>query len=335
MALVADGDLELDEPIGTHVPELAAGDLTLRQLLTHTSGLEAGPDGGPSTRRYIGALTTIQPPGLAFSYSNAGYVLVGRLIEAVTGMTWWAAVESIVLRPLGIEPAFVVGPVTSRPIARGHSVNNQKVLPVEQNITLAEAPAGAIAASATDLVTLGLELLDNEEMRTPHTDAFGLADSWGLGLALYEGWAGHDGTSDGTWCHLRFDPTSRTVVALTTNANTGLGVWHDVALALGVPSGSMASVPVETVPPPKHCFGTYLNGDLEYSIVNNDRSQLVFAVDGDPQAEITFHPGLTFSLRDTQTGQSVYTGRCLVDAAGRIDRIQVNGRVAIRSRQLP
>lgn len=348
MILVADGDVDLDEPVGAHVPEAtgAVADLTLRGLLSHTSGLESGPDGGPSMKRYVAGLQVVLPPGLAFSYSNAGFVLTGRLVEAVTGMSWPAAVESVLLRPLGIDPAFVLGPPPARPVASGHSVNAGRVVPVAQNITPAEAPAGAIAASATDLVTLALAHLDGDllpaaqaaEMRTPHVDAFGLADAWGLGLALFGGWAGHDGTGDGTWCQLRFDPATRTVVAMTANASTGLGLWEDVTAelarrGLAVPSGSLTDIPAESEPPPPGCLGEYHNGDLVYSIIKNGVGELLLAVDGDPQALITFHRGRTFSMSDLMTGQRMYAGRCLGEpGVGRVDRIQVNGRLAIRPR---
>ncbi|MEV4314212.1 serine hydrolase domain-containing protein [Actinocrispum sp. NPDC049592] len=354
MILVADGDLELDEPIGQYVPECpAAATLTLRQLLSHTSGLESGPDGGPSMRRYVSGLQLIQPPGRAFSYSNAGFVLVGRLIEEVTGMSWWAAMESVLLRPLGIVPAFVVGPgdpdaATTRPIAAGHAVGaDGRTRPVSQNLTIAEAPAGAIAASATDLVTFGLAHLDigasvlpaefAAQMRRPEpaADAFGLADRWGLGLALFDEWAGHDGTADGTWCQLRIDPVNKVVVALTSNASTGASLWTDLVAELAgqgltVASGALMDVPETSVPPPESCFGRYRNGDLEYSIIPGPDG-ITLAVDDDPQALITFHEGLTFSMRDILTGQSMYAGRCLADRdSGRIDRIQINGRLAAR-----
>ena len=49
------------------------------------------------------------------------------------------------------------------------------------------------------------------------------------------------------------------------------------------------------------------------------------------QATITFHEGLTFSMRDTQTEQRMYAGRCLTDpVTSRINRIQINGRLASR-----
>lgn len=117
MILAADGDVELDVPLGEQLPEL--GDLgehlTLRQVLSHTSGLASGPASeqvsSASLRRYVAdhcrRHNLVRPPGTGFSYSNMGYVLVGRLIETVTGMGWREAVEAILLRPLEITPAFV------------------------------------------------------------------------------------------------------------------------------------------------------------------------------------------------------------------------------------
>ena len=101
----------------------------------------------------------VLPPGAAFSYSNPGYALAGRLIETVTGMSWSEAVESILLRPLDIEPAFVSPPGTNsprRPLASGHSVNASvgRTRPVQQSAV--PAPIGGLALSAVDLVKLGL-----------------------------------------------------------------------------------------------------------------------------------------------------------------------------------
>jgi CubicO group peptidase (beta-lactamase class C family) len=128
MVLVADGDLGLDDPIDEHITDLRAGRdlfgrLTPRQLLSHTSGLPSSLDeylaesATHSARRYLAECgrqaVPVCPAGTAFSYSNVGYVLIGHLIEEITGLAWHEAVESILLRPLGIEPSFLVsGPVT-------------------------------------------------------------------------------------------------------------------------------------------------------------------------------------------------------------------------------
>ena len=96
-----------------------------------------------------------------FSYSNLGYVLVGRLIEVLTGTSWPAAVASLLLEPLGIEPSFIQPAVPGAPpraVATGHSVtaNPERTRPVQQSLAAAEAPAGALAVSAKDLLELGM-----------------------------------------------------------------------------------------------------------------------------------------------------------------------------------
>src|SRR5262249_50513397 len=70
-------------------------------------------------RDYCRSRLLIQPPGAGFSYSNLGYVLAGHLVEAVTGMGWSEAVESVLLRPLGIDPVFVNPAGSARPSRSG------------------------------------------------------------------------------------------------------------------------------------------------------------------------------------------------------------------------
>jgi CubicO group peptidase (beta-lactamase class C family) len=362
MILVADGDLELDGPIGEYLSELdePVGRLTLRQLLSHTSGLAANPPDaahGVSLRRYVSDHcrrdSIILTPGTAFSYSNPGYMLVGRLIEAVTGMTWAEAIESILLRPMGITPAFIRDPGRSamlRPIASGHSANvaTGRIRPVEQALQPAEVPAGGVSASALDLVTLGLAHIDGtgplpaaeaEQMRRPipGADPFGLADGWGLGLALFAHgattWAGHDGNADGTACYLRFDVDTRSVIALTTNANTGIGLWQELQAWLGregIPIGPTTPPPGDTpLMPPPACAARYANAEMEYVVRSGRDGSFYLAVDGDTPERVTFYEGLTFWLHDGATGRPEFGGRFVRDPkTGEIAGLQMGGRLA-------
>lgn len=366
MILVADGDVDLDEPIGDCLPEL--GDLgamlSLRQLLSHTSGLPDSSgleDASTATlRRYVAEHVSrtnlVLPPGAGFSYSNPGYVLAGWLIETVTGMSWSEAVESILLRPLDIEPAFVNLPGTKpsrRPFATGHSVNMSagRTRPVRQSGGPAEAPAGALALSAADLVKLGLihlgpgasQLLPAAcagQMRqpVPGADPTGLADGWGLGLAGYRqesaDWVGHDGNADGTCCYLRINPADGWVVALTTNASTGVGLWQDLLAEL-----AQADVPIDPVSEPSPgrrllvappgCAGTYVNGDVEYTVRTGGQGAIHVSVDGENPVPLTLHHDLTFSLPHPDSGRRMFGGRFVREpATGKVSGIQVGGRLA-------
>jgi CubicO group peptidase (beta-lactamase class C family) len=130
MALVDDGDVSLDEPVGRLLPEFRAGppagadgvDAALerlrptigaRQLLCHVSGLPE--DLGPRESRYQEGATieTVidemcrlplqSPPGNELRYSNAGYGVVARLSEHISGQPFWQAAQSRVFEPLGIR----------------------------------------------------------------------------------------------------------------------------------------------------------------------------------------------------------------------------------------
>jgi CubicO group peptidase (beta-lactamase class C family) len=370
MILVADGDVDLDAPIRDYVPEMEdLGEMiSLRQLLSHTSGLAESSGlqekSSPSLRHYlvehVRGADLVQPPGTSFSYSNPGYIVAGRLIETVTGMSWAEAVESILLRPLGIEPAFVNPPQTIPPrrrVATGHSVNTAagKIRPVQQEPVPAFAPAGALAVSAVDLVKLGMihvrpgrpEVLPAayaSQMRqaVPGADPFGLADGWGLGLAVYSGqsaqWAGHDGNGSGTSCYVRINPADGWVVSLTSNSNTGAGLWQEFQAELaqaGVPINP-PRIPAPGGPPaapPRDCAGQYTNGDIQCTVKADSDGAVYLSADGEDFARLTFFENLTFtfSAPDLTSAGQAFTGRFVRDpATGIIHGIHVSGRLARR-----
>jgi CubicO group peptidase (beta-lactamase class C family) len=370
MMLVADGDLELDAPLGDYLSELGelGAGMTLRQVLSHTAGLASGPDSDDIAtttparyvREQVRGHNFVLPPGVSFSYSNMGYVLTGRLIETITGMSWGEAMSSILLNPLRIDPRYIAGgysPCSARPLATGHSVNATvgRTRPVQQSLADVEAPAGALAVSAGDLVALGRLHVDGgvpallpahhaRQMRVaiPAADPFGLADGWGLGLAVYRAsatgggeWYGHDGNADGTSCYLRIDPERGWVVALTSNANSGGALWRDLLVELAA-----AGMPIEPprvcagqelpVPPPAGCAGSYFNGELEYLVLAR-KDGLYLAVDDAAPTRLTCHQDLSFSVRDPASGERVFGGRFLRDGpTGRIGALQVGGRLGRR-----
>jgi CubicO group peptidase (beta-lactamase class C family) len=302
----------------------------------------------------------VQPPGTGFSYSNPGYIVAGRLIETVTGMSWPEAVESILLRPLGIEPAFVNAPGAPPPprqIATGHSVNTAvgRIRPVRQELVPAFAPVSALAASAVDLVKLGLthvgpgrpEVLPAayaRQMRqpVPGADPFGLADGWGPGLAVYPAeWVGHDGNANGTSCYVRINPADGWVVALTSNSNTGAGLWREFQAELarvGVPI-DLPRIPTPRGPraaPPRGCADEYTNGDIQCTVKTGSDGAVYLSADGQNFVRLTFYENLTFTFSapdPTSLGQ-VSTGRFVRNpATGKIYGLYVAGRLARRRRR--
>jgi CubicO group peptidase (beta-lactamase class C family) len=377
MMLAADGELDLDQPVDQYLLNLPGsreqfGQLTPQQLLSHTSGLPASLDeyvpttAMTSPRRYLlecaRQTVPVCRPGSAFSYSNVGYVLIGYLVEVITGLDWPDAIRSILLDPLGIEPSFVLdSDHRGRTGCPGHSVHpvTGRVCPVQQTITHATMATGGLALSASDLATFATalfpfeqdsagqdspELLDPgvvELMRQaiPGAEPFGLADGWGLGLAIYRDgdrqWVGHDGTGDGTSCHLRISTDESCVVAFTCNANNGHLVWHDLVTELGAAGLLVADYRDRSdldrpLPPPPECFGRYVNGELEYSVVPRDGRPCI-AVAGEIFTELAVHDRGVFSVRDPATGRRVNGGRFLANPrTGRINGLQTGGRIALR-----
>jgi CubicO group peptidase (beta-lactamase class C family) len=365
MILVADGDLELDAPLHEHLPELddLVGRLTLGQLLSHTSGFADIPElstlsPGRYVREHCRRQDLVLAPETAFTYSSRNYVLAGHLIETITGMNWWEAMESILLRPLGIEPATIMEPQRGpyvRPVATGHSVNTAsgRIRPVQQSMAPAEAPAGALAMSAVDLVALGLmhigqgvpNLLpaaDAEQMRqaVPGAEPFGLADGWGSGLAVFRDgttdWVGHDGNANGTCCYLRIEPADGWVVALTTNASTGVSLWQELCTELrlaSIPIGAHGGddlSPIGHVDPPTECVGSYSNGPTEWLVTAADGG-LCLASGGELIAWLAFSHDLSFEVQDVTSRQKLHVGRFLRDPITKqIELLQIFGRIARR-----
>jgi CubicO group peptidase (beta-lactamase class C family) len=360
MLLVSDGDVDLDAPLAEHLPAPACEDVTLGQVLSHTGGMAAGVDGVDFTTTagaWVAALPgPVHPPGTVFSYSNAGYLLAGHLVATITGMSWWEAVRTMVLRPLGCTPAH-----TTRASVTGHTVQRSgRVRPiVEQSLLPVEDPIGALALSADDLVTfVRLHLADRAlprlldvdtaaEMRRDRTAGlpvgpFGLADGWGLGWSVYRrggrDWFGHDGTADGTWSHLRFEPGSGTVVALNTNASSGLALWGSVVADLrreGLDVGDHPlAVPVQggqSMSGPPDAVGRYANGEWECVVAAGRDGVLSVSVGEEPEVELADVDGLRFAM-PAPDGHTAHPGRFVrAEETGAIDCVQLTGRLARRS----
>ncbi|MDQ1033667.1 CubicO group peptidase (beta-lactamase class C family) [Streptomyces sp. V3I8] len=362
MLLIDDEDLDLDEAVADLLPELQdLPKVTVRHLLSHTAGLPTGPDSdtaaGLTASRYLSAVCTAEDalfdPGTDFSYSNAGYVAAGRLIETVTGMTWHEAVRVLLLEPLGITPSFLGDTAPGRPTAGGHALNTATgaVRPARQSLAPVEAPAGGLQASALDLLALGRALIGRSAvvpsgtaalMRRPEqgAEAGTLADAWGLGTALHQQddrwWCGHDGNAQGTSCHLRAEPRSGVVAAFTGNAGGATALWRDLADLLTRLTGMR--VPTAAARPDRGaplafpaCAGTYRNGTSEYRISLGPDGSPALSIDGDLHLPLVCYPDLTCDLVDPATGRREPGGRFHRDPTdGSVDRVQISGRTARR-----
>ncbi len=271
MQLIDEGLLELDQPATDVISELRFGTdeqsrtVTVRQLLAHTSGL-LGDDfgnfpesddwgrGEDAIERYVvqscPKLPRLAPPNHSMSYNNAGYIVLGRIIETLRGKPYAAALKEHLLVPLGAtRSATLPEEAIMHGVAVGHTpgpedLHEALVAPMWQ-LPTAYAPAGALlCATATDVLLLahvllnegrapnGTQILSSEsvagmreqQIEVPVPNLLNV-DGWGLGLFLFE-WSGqrgfgHNGDTIGQHCEFRVFPDKGIALVLLVNGGIG------------------------------------------------------------------------------------------------------------------
>lgn len=267
MQLVDDGLLDLDEPVATYLPEFRVADpdasarITVRHLLSHTSGFDGGDHfldtgrGDDCLARYVeglGALEQMSPPGALWSYNNAGFTVLGRLAEVVTGQTWDAALRDRLFVPAGLVRSMTLPEdALLHRTAVGHVFDDDgNVVPVKQwNIDRSAGPAGAVVASAADVIGFarlhleggraadGTQVVSSASVDAMQQEQVNMADEGGAtgGLAWALGRAGdhrvvsHNGNTVGQAAFLTTLPDDGLALCLLTNGLGGGAVWQAVA----------------------------------------------------------------------------------------------------------
>jgi CubicO group peptidase (beta-lactamase class C family) len=165
-----EGALRLEDPAQQYVPELRglrmpAADcppVTIRQLLTMTAGLPTDDPWGDRQQGLApeafarlladGGVRFAWTPGTRFEYSNLGYAILGRVIAAVTGYGYEAAVQDRLLGPLGMDrTGFAAGEFDAADLARGYRRDEGSWLELQSDPSGAFAPMGGIFSCVADL----------------------------------------------------------------------------------------------------------------------------------------------------------------------------------------
>jgi len=252
-----EGLLDLSDPLGRHVDDTLFGQVTIAQLLSHTSGLQAETN-GPWWERTAGGtwaeLMAGQPelklrPGAKFHYSNVGYAVLGELVGRLRGLPWDDVVRRDLLEPLGMRRTSAR---PQDPAAHGLGVHPlADLLHVEpEHDAVAMAPAGQLWSTVEDLSrwaaflageTAGLLSADTlEEMRSPialddrpgaaWTGAYGLGwQVWNVDGTRY---AGHGGSMPGFLAGLRVNIETGDGCVVFGNATSGMGALSTDLMAL-------------------------------------------------------------------------------------------------------
>lgn len=190
LRLAARGELDLDAPVSDLIQGFEtdwADRVTVHHLLSHSSGLprEAGLDAGSELslaeqRRSVALLELEFEPGERFGYSNAGYILLGNVIEAVSGKDLAEVIETEILEPAGLEDTgmFVGRRVVERQ-AVPYRFGPGGVVAAQRSKTLGESAGGGLYSTPADLERFVRALEDDtllsepwrERLFAPHVDA--------------------------------------------------------------------------------------------------------------------------------------------------------------------
>ncbi|MDP9868877.1 MULTISPECIES: serine hydrolase domain-containing protein [Streptosporangium] len=275
LQLVGEGRLDLDQSAQSVLPELTLPEpVTIRQLLAHTGGFEGdvfvdtgrGDDAIQKLVALLGKVPQLSPPGAIWSYNNAGYVILGRVVEVMRGLPYNQALRAHLIGPLGLTHTATSA---DEAILYGTAVGHAHGEPVSTwSLMRSNDPAGAsLAMSAGDLLTFArAHLADGagmlpappaRMMREPQVvlPDLGRPASWGLGWELQE-WAGgtvvgHDGSTPGQAATLKLVPEAGVAAVLLTNGGDPDPLVAELLTpVLGRLAGVSAPPPVAPPAPP-------------------------------------------------------------------------------------
>ncbi len=261
MKLYDEGKLRLDDRISDLLPQYNleqkypnSGPITVRSLMTHSSGLprEAdypywnGPDFPFPTKEQIDSKLseqeTLYPASTYFQYSNLAMTLLGEIVEAVSSQAFDEYVENNILTPLGLANTRTAPDkkLYGKEMAIGYSALSRTGKREKVNFFQAKGitPAAGFSSNVHDLgkfASWQLRLRDTTEteilkpstlkyMQQVHWTNPDWKTTWGLGFAVWKGddgntWVGHGGNCPGYRSTLQIDLKNKRIFSVMINAN--------------------------------------------------------------------------------------------------------------------
>lgn len=261
MKLYDQGKLRLDDLVADHLPQYDleqqfpdSGPITIRTLLTHSSGLPrealapywTGPDFPFPTKKEIDKnlenQETLYPASTYFQYSNLGMTLLGEIVEEISGMTYDDYVKTNILDPLALSDTRTELPedMYGKELAIGYSAMTRAGNREKVNMFQARgiAPAAGFSSTVLDLGkfaawqfrlrdTTTSEILKPSTLKFMHNVHYtdpNWRTTWGLGFRVYKGsngstWVGHGGSCPGYRSGLELDLKNKMAYTVMINAS--------------------------------------------------------------------------------------------------------------------
>jgi D-alanyl-D-alanine carboxypeptidase len=259
--LVERGKLSLSTRLSRFYPKLpSAGRITVRMLLDHTSGLNEyfddphindlivnHPDHRWTRAEVLRAITRTQfKPGTRYVYTNSNYVVLGGIVEKLTGKAIERVFRARIAGPLRLKDStFEYRPERSDLFAHPY-------LRESGNLRDAFAPGvgvpadywgpvwtdGGLATTAQDLARFGDGLFEGRLLRSKTVKKMTRLNRFGVGFGIHpkkyagRSWLGHDGRYGGYETELWHDAKHRITVAVATNSSaSSLTTWQQIVAA--------------------------------------------------------------------------------------------------------
>lgn len=303
LRLAEQGKLSLDDPLSKFIPGYPApgASATVRQLLNHTSGVmaytaipgwmvEAKTGKAYATEQLIAEFKDVpapSKPGEKWNYNNSGYVLLGAILEKVTGKSWDAAVGDLVTRPLKLTTIRTgIGADGTPGMATGYTDKDGKPAIAQKIHMSVPHGAGALVGTVGDLAAWGNALHNGKllspatyaAMTTPTKTADGTTTPYGYGLQFADvrgrKMIGHGGGIFGFSTDSLYLPEQKIFVAVFANSDSPQSDPEVLsarlaALAVGDPFPVFTKVPVEAKAVDA-LVGTYVFADTERAFFRRD-----------------------------------------------------------------
>ncbi|SDK64559.1 CubicO group peptidase, beta-lactamase class C family [Nocardioides sp. YR527] len=235
LGLVEDGRIRLDDPVNRHLTWLDAPTMTVRQLLTHTTGYTAGDglavserfDNEPGAlRRAAADLEHHGTPG-EYAYNSADYLVLGALLEEITGSSFAAVAQEDLFEPLGMTDTAADADGAST-LAPGHRHWWAWTRSYDPGFDESGAPYGYVISTLDDLVTYARAQLAGQVLpRGIAGEAWSIQEVTGPGRGYGYGWSidggdhrrvHHTGATPGYFAHLSLIPGEDRAVVVLANS---------------------------------------------------------------------------------------------------------------------
>ena len=360
------GKLQLDDPVAKYLPWFKIQTphpgpaITIRHLLTHTSGLPREAVGVnwsdltfPAREEMIRRLAdqeTVWPAETEWKYSNLALSLAGEIVSAVSGEPWSQYVEKHILTPLGMTSTRTLPNPDLPNLATGYGRRVRGERDVEPFVDIeAERPAGNLASNVADLAKfLALQFRDGEaggaqilkgatlrEMHRVHWLRDDWKSGWGLGFSVRrvgeQTRVGHGGSLPGHRTQVELAHDIKLGVIVLTNANDGDPLRYvDQAFKLLTPAVTHAVEEAKPESKPDSAWKkyegiyTWKHSDIQIAVLDGELTMISPESESAWESRVKLEPAGPDRFKmvaKTGYGAGGEQIRFEIDAEGRVTRV--------------